>query len=114
MAVPAILTVSDLNAKARLLLEEGLGWVWIRGELSNCRRPASGHWYFTLRDERTQVRCAMFANRNRFSRMQPADGAEALLRGRVSLYRGARRISDHRRAHGSGWGRRSAAGPSQP
>ena len=105
MADPAILSVSDLNARARLLLEEGLGWVWIRGELSNFRRPASGHWYFTLRDERTQVRCAMFANRNRFSRMQPADGVEALLRGRVSLYeeRGEFQvIVEHMEAAGDG------------
>ena len=68
------------------MLEQSFGLVWIRGEISNYRRPGSGHWYFTLKDERAQVRCAMFVNRNRYSRMQPADGLEVLLRGRVSLY----------------------------
>lgn len=81
-----ILTVSGLNEQVRLLLERNFDLVWIRGELSNFRRPGSGHWYFTLKDDRAQVRCAMFVNRNRYCRMRPADGAQVLLRGRISLY----------------------------
>ena len=81
-----ILTVSALNRQARLLLEGRLGQVRVRGELSNFRRPGSGHWYFTLKDDSAQVRCAMFVNRNRLSELQPADGAEVILRGKVSLY----------------------------
>ncbi len=88
MPEPLILTVSALNQRTRRLLENHFEFVWIRGELSNYRRPRSGHWYFTLKDDQAQVRCAMFVNRNRLCRMQPVDGAEVLLRGRVSLYEG--------------------------
>ena len=84
----SVLSVSALNRQARLLLEGRLGEVWVRGEISNYRRPGSGHWYFTLKDDSAQVRCAMFVNRNRFSKLQPVDGAEVVLRGRVSLYEG--------------------------
>ena len=83
-----VLSVSALNRQARQLLEGRLGEVWVRGEISNYRRPGSGHWYFTLKDDSAQVRCAMFVNRNRFSNLQPADGAEVVVRGRVSLYEG--------------------------
>ncbi len=83
-----VLSVAALNRQARLLLEGRLGAVSVRGEISNYRRPGSGHWYFTLKDESAQVRCAMFVNRNRYSRLQPADGAEVIVRGRVSLYEG--------------------------
>ena len=84
----SVLTVSQLNRQARLLLEERLGWVTVRGEISDFRRPASGHWYFALKDEDAQVRCAMFANRNRLCRALPADGDEVRVRGKVSLYEG--------------------------
>ncbi|MCY4564940.1 MAG: exodeoxyribonuclease VII large subunit [Gammaproteobacteria bacterium] len=84
----SVLSVSALNRQARLALEGRLGEVWVRGEISNYRRPGSGHWYFTLKDDSAQVRCAMFVNRNRFSKLQPADGAEVILRGKVSLYEG--------------------------
>ena len=84
----SVLSVSALNRQARLLLEGRLGEVRVRGEISNYRRPGSGHWYFTLKDDSAQVRCAMFVNRNRFSKLQPADGAEVILRGKVSLYEG--------------------------
>jgi len=81
-----VLTVSALNRRARLLLEGRFNPVRVRGEISNYRRPRSGHWYFTLKDEDAQVRCAMFFNRNRFSRVRPMDGTEVIVRGRVSLY----------------------------
>ena len=83
-----VLSVTALNRQARLLLEGRFNPVWVRGEISNYRRPGSGHWYFTLKDDNAQVRCAMFVNRNRFSKLQPADGAEVVVRGRVSLYEG--------------------------
>ncbi len=86
MTEPNALSVSDLNQRARRLLEQRFNLVWIRGEISSFSRPRSGHWYFTLKDDAAQVRCAMFANRNRLCRMQPGDGGEVLLRGRVSLY----------------------------
>ncbi len=81
-----ILTVSRLNREARALLERGLGSVWLEGEISNLSRPASGHWYFSLKDATAQVRCAMFRTRNLLVRFPVRDGAHVLARGRVSLY----------------------------
>jgi len=81
-----IYTVSRLNREARALLEGGLPSLWIEGELSNFSRPASGHWYFTLKDEGAQVRCAMFRQRNQLARTVPRDGMQVLLRARVGLY----------------------------
>ncbi len=69
-----------------MLLERGLGSVWLEGEISNLARPASGHWYFSLKDESAQVRCAMFRNRSMLVRFPVKDGARVLARGRVSLY----------------------------
>jgi exodeoxyribonuclease VII large subunit len=69
-----------------MLLEGGLGSVWIEGELSNLSRPASGHWYFSLKDAQAQLRCAMFRQRNLLVRFPVRDGAQVLVRGRVSLY----------------------------
>jgi exodeoxyribonuclease VII large subunit len=81
-----ILTISRLNREARVLLERGLGAVWLEGEISNLSRPASGHWYFSLKDEAAHVRCAMFRTRNMLVRFPLKDGAHVLARGRVSLY----------------------------
>ena len=88
IGIPAreILSISQLNAQARMLLERGLGAVWLEGEVSNLARPASGHWYFSLKDESAQVRCAMFRSRSLLVRFPVKDGARVLARGRVSLY----------------------------
>ena len=83
-----IYTPSRLNLEARTLLEGHFPLLWIEGELSNLARPASGHLYFSLKDARAQVRCAMFRNRNRVLRFRPADGQQVLLRARVGLYEG--------------------------
>ena len=81
-----IYTVARLNREARLLLESGLGTVWVEAEVSNFSRPASGHWYFSLKDRDAQLRCAMFRQRNLLARCTPRDGQRVLARGRVSLY----------------------------
>ena len=81
-----VFSVSQLNRQARVLLEERFNIVWVRGEISNFHRPGSGHWYFTLKDDAAQVRCAMFVNRNRNAKVQPTNGLEIIVRGRVSLY----------------------------
>lgn len=81
-----VFSISQLNAQARMLLERGLGTVWLEGEISNLARPASGHWYFSLKDEAAQVRCAMFRSRSQLVRFPVKDGAKVLARGRVSLY----------------------------
>jgi exodeoxyribonuclease VII large subunit len=81
-----IFTISRLNREARVLLERGLGSLWLEGEISNLSRPSSGHWYFSLKDEAAQVRCAMFRQRNLLVRFPVRDGSHVLARGRVSLY----------------------------
>ena len=67
----AILSVSDLNQLARKLLEENFSKVVVEGEISNIVVPSSGHWYLTLKDKKSQIRCAMFTNRNVFVRFEP-------------------------------------------
>ena len=82
----AVFTVSQLNRRARQLLETHLSLVWVEGELSNLSRPSSGHWYFTLKDDEAQIRCAMFRNRNQRVKHTIEAGDQVLVRGRVSLY----------------------------
>ncbi|HFK3152956.1 exodeoxyribonuclease VII large subunit [Citrobacter sedlakii] len=82
----AIFTVSRLNQTVRLLLEQEMGQVWISGEISNFSQPASGHWYFTLKDDAAQVRCAMFRNSNRRVTFRPQHGQQVLVRANITLY----------------------------
>ncbi len=82
------LSVSELNAQARSLLESSFLQVRVQGELSNISRPSSGHWYFTLKDQKAQVRCAMFRNRNLHVRFSPKEGDQVILTAKVSLYEG--------------------------
>lgn len=81
-----IFTVSRLNREARELLETGLARLWVEGEISNLARPASGHLYFTLKDARAQVSCALFRNRALRLRFTPENGTQVLIRAQVSLY----------------------------
>ncbi|MFO7306686.1 MAG: exodeoxyribonuclease VII large subunit [Gammaproteobacteria bacterium] len=81
-----VYTPSRLNREARMLLERGLPALWLEGEISNFSRPSSGHWYFSLKDEAAQIRCAMFRQRNVLARFTPKDGMHVQARGRVSLY----------------------------
>jgi exodeoxyribonuclease VII large subunit len=81
-----VYTVARLNSEARQLLEAGLPTLWVEGEISNFAAPASGHWYFTLKDRDAQIRCAMFRARNAAVGFRPRDGQQLMLRGRVSLY----------------------------
>ncbi len=83
---PSIYTVSRLNQTVRLLLEQEMGQVWISGEISNFTQPASGHWYFTLKDDTAQVRCAMFRNSNRRVHFRPQHGQQVLVRANITLY----------------------------
>lgn len=83
---PAIYTVSRLNQTVRSLLERELGQVWISGEISNFSQPSSGHWYFTLKDDTAQVRCAMFRNSNRRVTFRPQHGQQVLVRATITLY----------------------------
>jgi len=81
-----IYTVSRLNREVRILLERGFGSLWLEAEISNFARPASGHWYFSLKDASAQVRCAMFKQRNMLAAFTPRDGQKVLVRARIGLY----------------------------
>lgn len=81
-----IYSVARLNSEARMLLEAGLPALWVEGEISNFACPASGHWYFTLKDRDAQIRCAMFRARNSQVGFRPRDGQQMMVRGKVSLY----------------------------
>jgi len=81
-----VITVSELNREARRLLESGLPMLYVEGEISNLAQPGSGHWYFTLKDDKAQVRCAMYRNRNHLVRFKPRNGQQVIVRGRISLY----------------------------
>lgn len=107
---PPSLTPSSLNALARDLLEGAFPLVWVEGELSGVSRPASGHIYFTLKDSRAQVRCALFRQRSLRLAFSPAEGQQVLVRGRLSLYepRGDYQlIADHMEPAGEGALRRA-------
>lgn len=82
----AILTVTQLNYSVRNTLEQQIGSVWLMGEISNLTIPASGHWYLTLKDDRAQVRCAMFRGYNGRVNFRPQNGMSVLVRANVSLY----------------------------
>ena len=83
---PRALSVSELNRQARHLLESSFMQAWVEGELSSLSRPSSGHWYFTLKDQRAQVKCAMFRGFNQRIRPVPNEGDQVRIRGKVSLY----------------------------
>lgn len=89
MSLPPIanvFTVSRLNTTVRQLLEQEMGSVWLSAEISNFSQPASGHWYFTLKDDGAQVRCAMFRNSNRRVTFRPQHGQQILVRATITLY----------------------------
>ncbi len=84
----APLSVSSLNRLARSLLESNFPAVAVEGEISNLAQPSSGHWYLTLKDKNSQLRCAMFRNRNQLLRFRPRNGLQVFARGRLSIYEG--------------------------
>jgi exodeoxyribonuclease VII large subunit len=81
-----VYSVSRLNREVRVLLERGLGVLWVEGELSNFSQPPSGHWYFSLKDRDAQLRCAMYRLKNALVGFTPRAGMQVLVRGRISLY----------------------------
>ena len=81
-----IFTPSELNHEARLHLEAGFGRVWVEGELSNLSRPSSGHMYFSLKDDKAQISCALFRSNTFGLGFTPENGMLVRARGRVSLY----------------------------
>ncbi len=83
---PHIFTVSELNRLARDVLEHSFPLFWVSGEISNFTRAASGHWYFSLKDNAAQVRCVMFRGRNSYLDWLPKEGDKVEARASVTLY----------------------------
>jgi exodeoxyribonuclease VII large subunit len=81
-----VYTVSDLTARIRDLLARNFTDITVRGEISNCRAASSGHYYFTLKDERAQVKCVLFKQQQRGMKFRPEDGIQVIVRGSVSVY----------------------------
>ncbi len=82
----SVLTVSQLTRKIRLSLENKFRGLTVEGELSNFHRAPSGHWYFTLKDEESQIRGVMFRPSTSSVRFRPEDGLEVTLRGHLTVY----------------------------
>lgn len=83
---PSIISVTRLNRLARQVLESEIGQVWVSGELSNFVAASSGHWYFTLKDSKAQIKTAMFKGANRSVKFSPKAGDKVVIRGSLSLY----------------------------
>jgi len=105
-----IYSISRLNSEAKSLLEGSFPLLWVEGEISNLACPASGHWYFSLKDPKAQVRCAMFRNRNAHLGFTPKNGMQILIRARISLYEARgdfQVIAEHMEESGDGALRRA-------
>jgi exodeoxyribonuclease VII large subunit len=81
-----VVSVSELNRRARTLLENHFEMLWVAGELSNVKLASSGHWYFCLKDPGAQIECAMFRTRAQFLDFRPEAGQQVEVRARVTLY----------------------------
>jgi exodeoxyribonuclease VII large subunit len=85
-AADQVWSVTQLSASVKRLLENHTVQLWVRGEVVQCKAYASGHWYFTLRDGRSQVRCCMFRLNTMRAGKPPADGTEVYVLGKPGLY----------------------------
>ncbi|MEI5640696.1 MULTISPECIES: exodeoxyribonuclease VII large subunit [unclassified Pseudoalteromonas] len=79
-------SVSKLNREIRTLLEQGFASVQLTGEVSNFVAPASGHWYFSLKDDKAQIKAAMWRGNNRYCKHRPSNGEQVMVQARVSVY----------------------------
>jgi len=82
----SIVSVGELNRAARQLIEDGLPLLWVRGEISNFVSAASGHWYFSLKDEQAQVRCVMFRHKSQYLDFRPVNGMQIEVQALATLY----------------------------
>ena len=81
-----IISVTELNTSAKKLLEKDFSSIWVSGEVSNFRSYDSGHWYFKIKDENSELQCVMFKFRNNSINKRPADGDNLILKGSISMY----------------------------
>ncbi|MFH0887964.1 MAG: exodeoxyribonuclease VII large subunit [Planctomycetota bacterium] len=82
-----ILTVSELSEQIKSCLEKTIGAVWVSGQVSNLRQPVSGHLYFSIKDESSQIRCVLFDSTRRVLKFRIQDGLDIIIFGRVSVYK---------------------------
>src|SRR5215210_1487546 len=85
-AADQVWSVAQLSASVKRLIENHGVQLWVRGEVVQCKAYSSGHWYFTLRDDRSQVRCCMFRLNSMRAGKPPADGTEVYVLGKPGLY----------------------------
>jgi exodeoxyribonuclease VII large subunit len=83
---PKVLSVADLNAQIRSLLEGEFPQIWVRGEISNFKPHTSGHYYFSLKDDSAQISAVMFRGHNSKLKFKPENGLEVLIRGKITVY----------------------------
>jgi exodeoxyribonuclease VII large subunit len=83
---PEVFSVAQLTRRITAMLEDGIGTVWVEGEISNLRRQSSGHCYFTLKDEQTQLSCVLFARSASGQKVELRDGLQAQLHGQITVY----------------------------
>jgi exodeoxyribonuclease VII large subunit len=100
-----VVTVAQLTASIRAVLESGFGDLWVEGELSNCKRWNTGHLYFTLKDGSSQIRGVMYRSAVRYLTFTPEDGQHVIARGRLAVYEPKgeyQLLCDHLQPHGLG------------
>ena len=83
---PKVYSISVLTEEIKDLLEENFDFVWVEGEISNFRKPTSGHCYMVLKDEKAQLRAVMFRTQSRYLKFTPEDGMKVLAQGRIVVY----------------------------
>ena len=81
-----VYSVAELSAAIRAVLDSWFQDIWVAGETSGVKLASSGHYYFTLKDERAQLRCVCFRAQARLLRFKPQDGIAVLARGRIDVY----------------------------
>lgn len=81
-----VFRVSELNAAVQRKIEESFSNIWVAGEISGCKAAPSGHYYFSLKDERSQLKCALFKGSARFVKFKPNDGLAVIARGKLEVY----------------------------
>jgi exodeoxyribonuclease VII large subunit len=100
-----VVSVSELTASIRGLLERSFGDIWVEGEISNCKVWNTGHMYFTLKDESAQIRAVMYRSAVRYLKFKAEDGLHVIARGRLAVYepKGEYQfLCDHLQPHGLG------------
>ena len=105
---PTILTVAELAQRIQGALDQGLGMVWVVGEISNLHPHRSGHCYFTLKDATAQISAVIFRSTFQRVRFRPEDGLEVLAGGRVRLYETQGKVPARRRLARAPWSRRAS------